>query len=73
MPEPDELVPEDIAAWIDERDPEPLDDADATAQERLEEQRREHEQEGGPDRSVADDGVAPIVNNTGQDGGAATG
>ena len=60
--------PDDLAAWIDSHDP--LPDA-AAVEEVLGDQRAEHEPEDGPE--VTDEGIAPLVNNTGHDGGAASG
>lgn len=82
-----EELPVDVAAWIDEHDPvlptppdEPADDdrptpgapsaEDPVAVERvLDEQRAEHE----PDRRDANGAIGALVNNTGDDGGAASG
>lgn len=68
-----ELEPQDVAAWIDAHDlPElaALDDLDPT--DALAEQRAEHE----PDRSDVTElnpALGRLVNNTGDDGGAASG
>ncbi len=66
-PSTSEEIPHDVAAWIDERDPEPAADHEPT--EALGEQRSEHE----PDERDANDEVGSLINNTGDDGGAATG
>jgi non-ribosomal peptide synthetase component F len=60
-------IPHDVAAWIDEHDPDvaPTDPSAGV----LDEQRAEHE----PDERVANEAVGQLVNNTGDDGGAATG
>lgn len=69
---PDE-VPHDVAAWIDEHDPPELAVLDDVAPaEALAEQRAEHE----PDRTAVtevNEALGRLVNNTGDDGGAATG
>jgi hypothetical protein len=70
---PPALQPDEIADWIDEVEAAleqgavevPVDDV-------LEQQRAVHEP-GAATAEVADDGISPLVNNTGQDGGAASG
>lgn len=61
-------APTDVAAWIDERDPdEPSETSEPDVV--LDEQRAEHE----PDERQANDAMGSLVNNTGDDGGAASG
>ena len=62
-----EEIPHDVAAWIDERDPDLPVGVEPT--DALDEQRSEHE----PDERDANDEVGSLINNTGDDGGAATG
>jgi hypothetical protein len=66
------LHPDEVADWIDEVEAAlertPLD---APVDDVLEQQRAVHEPDDAP--AAADDGIAPLVNNTGQDGGAASG
>lgn len=75
-------LPVDVAAWIDEHDvvlPGGVSGSDheeavtveatVEATQALEEQRAEHE----PPSREATDAIGPLVNNTGDDGGAASG
>ena len=81
---PEPGLPDDLRAWIDAHDPPIPGDADEVVEaddadeagDRLAEQRAEHE----PDRSSSsgtDSGtnevLGDLVNNTGDDGGAASG
>lgn len=71
-------LPVDVAAWIDEHDvvlPGEASESDhagavtVEATQALAEQRAEHE----PPSREATDAIGPLVNNTGDDGGAASG
>ena len=61
------MADDEIADWIDAHDPEspapPVEDV-------LDEQRAEHD---ASEDSAVDDAVGSLINNTGHDGGAASG
>jgi hypothetical protein len=70
-------MPVDVAAWIDAHDPPELGAVERRAPaEVLAEQRAEHQPENGPVTALdpaLDPALGHLVNNTGDDGGAATG